>query len=261
MSGIDKFMEGAGKVLETVPELYGDALKPAAQESGKVIGRIPRTINAIFANWDKWLLGREYNVKTTEKLLEQKLANMNPENIVDPEMYVAVPALQALSYAINSEELRELYANLLAKAMNVNTKNDVHPALLETIKQMSPNDAIYFKLLSSLNEHPVIDVKGIYDTGVWDVLQKNRNLLGNEYDYNDMSLSISNLIRLGLIGIPEGIFCADEDDLEQYNKLIEILEKEYNINNYPQYESIEFDRKCIEITDFGDLFNKVCIQD
>ena len=55
----------------------------------------------------------------------------NPEKIVEPEPYVAVPAIQAISYAMNSDELRNLYANLLAKSMIKDTKDTVHPLLLK----------------------------------------------------------------------------------------------------------------------------------
>ena len=41
---------------------------------------------------------------------------------------------------MNSKELRDLYANLPAKAMNSDTKDTVHPAYLETIKQLSPEE-------------------------------------------------------------------------------------------------------------------------
>ena len=48
-----------GKVIEKNPQIYEDALKPTAVETGKLAGRIPRTINAIFAGLDKWILKRE----------------------------------------------------------------------------------------------------------------------------------------------------------------------------------------------------------
>lgn len=34
--GFDKLAGGVGKAVETVPDIYDDALKPAAQESGKL---------------------------------------------------------------------------------------------------------------------------------------------------------------------------------------------------------------------------------
>ena len=70
MNDVNNLLGNVGKILEAAPQIYDDALKSTVQETGKIICRIPRTINAIFANWEKWLLGKEYNVKMTEKLLE-----------------------------------------------------------------------------------------------------------------------------------------------------------------------------------------------
>ena len=58
-----------GKALKTVPELYHDTLQPSAQETGKMLARIPRAINAAFSGLDKWILNREYSVDETKKLL------------------------------------------------------------------------------------------------------------------------------------------------------------------------------------------------
>lgn len=147
---LDKLTKGIGKALETTPELYHDALQPSAQESGKLIARIPRAINAAFAGIDKWILNKEYSVEETKRLLAAKLDKIDPEKIVEPEPYVAVPAIQAISYTMNSNELRNLYANLLAKSMITDTKETVHPSFVEIIKQMSPIDARVYLLIGGI---------------------------------------------------------------------------------------------------------------
>lgn len=58
-----------GKALKTVPELYHDTLQPSAQETGKMLARIPRAINAAFSGLDKWILNREYSVDETKNYL------------------------------------------------------------------------------------------------------------------------------------------------------------------------------------------------
>ena len=123
--GLDKLASGVGKAIKTVPDLYDDALKPATQESGKTLALIPRAINAALVPLRQWIAEREYKLAETEKLLAKKLEHVGEEKIVTPEAYVAVPAIQAISYSMNSEELRNLYANLLAKAMNSDTKDQV----------------------------------------------------------------------------------------------------------------------------------------
>ena len=137
--GLDKLAGAIGNTLKTAPTLYEDALQPTVQEVGKFAARIPRAINAAFSGLDKWILNKEYAIDETKKLLEKKLENVDPDKIVTPEAYVAVPAIQAISYSMDSEELRNLYANLLAKAMNSDTKDQVHPSFVEIIKPQHPH--------------------------------------------------------------------------------------------------------------------------
>lgn len=76
---VDDILDAAGKVVETVPELYEDVFKPTAQESGKTLALIPRTINAALVPVRKWIAEKEYSLAETEKLLEQKLQNVGEE--------------------------------------------------------------------------------------------------------------------------------------------------------------------------------------
>ena len=69
-----------------------------------------------------------------------------------------MPALQAISYSMDSEELRNMYANLLAKAMNVDEKDKVHPAFVELIKQMAPREALILDGIFKSPLTPLIDL-------------------------------------------------------------------------------------------------------
>lgn len=207
--GLDKLAGAIGDTLKTAPTLYEDALQPTVQEVGKFIARIPRAINAAFSGLDKWILNKEYAIDETKKLLAQKLANVDPEKIVEPEPYVAVPALQAISYSMNSEELRNLYANLLAKAMNSDTKDLVHPSFVEIIKQMSPIDALVLKEIAYSTYFPLVNISvSQYDSNDFSAIKKMQGEI-QSYSYPNITyisfanyesvlVSLDNLLRLKL---------------------------------------------------------------
>ena len=140
-------LAGLGKtaIEEIGKPVYEDGLKPVVKPTGELAGLVPRAIKAALLPVEKWVLGREYNLEETRKLLEQKLADVPPEEIVSPEPYVAVPAIQYISYCMDSEVLRDMYANLLAKSMQEATKDGVHPSYLEIIKQLCPDEARLLK--------------------------------------------------------------------------------------------------------------------
>ena len=221
--GLDKLADAIGDTLKTAPTLYEDALQPTIQEAGKFVARIPRAINAAFSGLDKWILNKEYAIDETKKLLEKKLENVDPDKIVEPEAYVAVPAIQAISYSMNSEELRNLYANLLAKAMNSDTKDQVHPSFVEIIKQMSPTDALLLKEIALTKSFPIVNLSvNKYTSSDFSAIQKMNGAIQNYTypnvtyisfaSYESVLVSLDNLLRLKLT---EERFSFNNKDIPQ----------------------------------------------
>lgn len=141
---------------EIIPNIYDDGAKPAIKEMGNFIARPLKLINTLFQPLDVWLLNKEYNLEKTKVLLAERLKHVAENELVSPAPYVALPAIAALSYSMDSEELRDLYANLLSKAMVLGTKDKVHPSFVEIIKQLSPLDAIVFKEIMESSIKPMI---------------------------------------------------------------------------------------------------------
>lgn len=260
--GLDKLAGAIGDTLKTAPTLYEDALQPTVQEVGKFAARIPRAINAAFSGLDKWILNKEYAIDETKKLLEKKLENVDPDKIVEPEAYVAVPAIQAISYSMNSEELRNLYANLLAKAMNSDTKEQVHPSFVEIIKQLSPIDSLVFKMIMERMPNPLIDLIYKNDEGHSVTLKTNIIDVDNKITtVEHASVSIDNLIKQNLIFVPEDSHYSNE---HSYDRLIK---SEYYLSQEQLYpptkDGFKFTHKkrMIETTNIGSSFYEICVKD
>lgn len=256
--GLNNLIGAVGDAIKTAPTLYEDALQPSVQEVGKFAARIPRAINAAFSGLDKWILNKEYSIDETKKLLEKKLENIDPEKIVEPEPYVAVPAIQAISYSMNSEELRNLYANLLAKAMNYDTKDMVHPSFVEIIKQLSPIDSLVFKTIMERKANPIIDL--IYKNEQESTITLNTNICDIDVSSIDLvCVSIDNLVKQSLISIPEDSYYTNE---HIYDKLIT---SQYYITQQRQHpdtsDGYKFTHKkrMITKTNLGESFYKICV--
>ena len=258
--GLDKLAAGVGKAIETVPELYEDALQPAAKESGKTLALPLQVVNAALSGVRIWVANREYKVAETEKLLAKKLENVNPEKVVPPEPYVAVPALQAISYSVDCEELRELYANLLAHSMYEDTKNSVHPAFVEIIKQLSPLDARVFKEIMNRPANPCVHLVYEDSNGIYTRIMQNVTDLSISTP-ELISVSIDNLHRLKLIYIPEDGFYT-EDYL--YDPIIKSSFYQTQKRLHPETSDgfkFSHQKKIIYTTPFGELFHQICILD
>ena len=269
--GLNKLTEGIGKTIEVVPDLYNDALKSTAQESGKTLALIPRTINAALVPLRQWIAKKEYNLAETEKLLAKKLENVESQKIVTPESYVAIPAIQAISYSMNSNELRNLYANLLAKAMTSDTKDMVHPSFVEIIKQMSPIDAQVFREIGIKTSFTVVRVTAIeyttLDERSYRPLKNLPNTSKYSYDrittinldYQLVLSSIDNLLRLNLIKEEQILYDTIPGEVRGtpvYEKLRAEIEKHMITSNWI-YQEESHD---ITLSNLGRDFYNICIQ-
>lgn len=198
-----KLLNAVADEAEIVKDIYDDGLKPTVQEAGKIISFPLELINAMLTKPRCWIANAEYKLKETNILIAEKLTKLEKEmnvTLTPPEDYVAVPALQALSYSIDSKELRELYANLLAKAMCKDIKDKVHPAFVEIIKQLNPVDVKIFNLITTKEKR--IATKQIY---IDNIKEKTRFVVlpvATSIEFSDISSvssSLYNLTRCGLI--------------------------------------------------------------
>jgi len=265
--GLDKLAGAIGDTLKTAPTLYEDGLKPATQESGKTLALIPRAINAALVPLRQWIAEREYKLAETEKLLAQKLEHVGEDKIVTPEAYVAVPAIQSISYSMDSEELRNLYANLLAKAMNSDTKDMVHPSFVEIIKQLSPIDSLVFKTIMERDVNPIIDL--LYakiDNPDFPLPSASSIIKTNITDLNvasveSIGVSIDNLIRQGLITIPNRESYANECFYNSIMSSSYYLEQKKTHPKTSDGFIFYPDKKMINKSNLGNAFYKICVLD
>ena len=89
-----------------------------------------------------------YKLEAFEDDLKEKIKNIPQENLQVPPTMIAGPTLEALRYTYDEAELREMYENLLASAMDNRISSEAHPSFVDTIKQLSPLDAIVLRMFA-----------------------------------------------------------------------------------------------------------------
>lgn len=257
---LDVTKEVAKKIAK---DAYEDAGKPIAKPTGELLGLVPRAIKAALLPVEKWILTRENNLEETRLLLEQKLENVSPEMIESPEPYIAVPALQYISYCMDNEELRDMYANLLANSMNKVVKNGVHPGFVEIIKQLCPDEAKFLKYLSTNTIIPTITLKYVDEKhqgiNIVDDFSDVPEKIGCEKPY-DVSKYIDNLVRLGLLQRSTLSSFTDKSNYEplKNHKYIKQFDDPVRIALYGM-KKCDFDEEYVKLTAFGLSFCKICM--
>lgn len=240
-------------------EGYNDTLKPALNSIGSILALPFQAVDAALTKPKLWVAEKQYNFERTREILVHKMKDVSEEKIVPPENYVAVPALQQISYCFDSDELREMYANLLASSMNIDTKYSVHPSFVDIIKQLTPDEAKLLKKLSSQNSYPLIDVVLRKKNGGYITLVHNfTDIAENVCDCPSEIFSyLDNFERLKLITIPYGIYLNAEElykELEEHVFVKKMLNK-----TVEEDEKIEIKKGKFELTAFGKNFIKVCL--
>ena len=137
--------------------------------------------------------------------------------------------------------------------MNADKKCDVHPAFIDIIKQLAPDEARLLKYLSYQSVIPLVEIreKALEGNG-YTVLEKyHLNITSGVLEIpQNMPIYIENLIRLQLIEIPADTYYTKES-------LYTPLENQTVFVGIPK-ESITYGRKIINVTPFGKQFVKIC---
>lgn len=248
---------------EIAKDVYVDGGKPVVKPTGELVALVPRAIKAALAPVEKWILQREFNVEETKKLLEEKLKNVPPELIQPPEAHVAVPAFQYISYCMDNEELRDMYANLLANSMNEVVKNGVHPGFVEIIKQLCPDEAKFLKYMMVHNCVPTIGVKYEKADGSGIDIIKDFSLvpkLSGCEGVNDSEKYIDNLVRLGLLLRSNLLALLDKacyEPLKNDPYVLQFCGEEKAKKR--GCDRSEFDEGFVELTAYGKSFCSICL--
>lgn len=254
---IEQVVEQSESVLE---KGYDDLVHPSAKSLGNTLSFLPRTIGVWLGKWEKWIINGEESIKLTMEAMSEKVSKIPEEKLTEPEPYVAVPAIQQLSYCYNSEELREMYANLLVSSMNIDTKWNVHPSFVDIIRQLTPDEAKLLKYLSSHPEQPMIDVRHhlANDGGYIEVIRGFTNISEGICDnVNGIYAYLDNFERLKFIEIPEGVYLSDDmlyTPLENHPLIKQVMNRAL-----PEGERMEIRKKKFYVSTFGKEFMKTCL--
>lgn len=250
-------------VKEVAKDVYVDGGRPIVKPTGELVGLIPRAIKAALFPLEKWILQREDNIAEVKQLLEQKHKNTDPDLIEAPEPFVAVPAIQYISYCMDNDELRDLYANLLANSMNKIIKNGVHPGFVEIIKQLSPDEAKMLRYIYTNTYVPTMGLKVYKKTGgylsFFETFTNITELCECE-DIEGYENYTDNLMRLGLIIKPNGNYLISEEKYEPLKNHSFIVKQKENFEKMDAVSKVEYVKGILELTAFGKKFCGICLQ-
>ena len=252
-------------VAKAVP-VYQDVVQPAAQEMGKALQTVAKTVHIALAPVSALVWGYDQIKEFVSTKVAERLKNVPPENIISPKPNVAGPALEALRYTGHEERLSDMYANLLAASMDKATAQGAHPAFVEIISQLTPDEAKLVSLFLKEMAFPVLNVRWEYKTstdgkqGGVDVLVNYSQLgeaAGCEFNHL-VPAYIDNLCRLGLADIPAMFVYMSPGVYDALESSPVITAIKAQIEQDPELKA-NVERKGLKITELGKQFARICV--
>ena len=207
----------------------------------------------------------QYKLEAFKDDMANKTKNIPPQNLQEPPVMIAGPTLEALRYTYDEKELREMYENLLASAMDNRVSSKAHPSFVDTIKQLSPLDAIILKMFSSkdrymcgtINFNLKEDSSKKYVNAMPDFFVEEFCSLDDPFL---VSTSIINLRRLGLIEITETGLKGSNYNSMKSNTYVTSRENLYRRQGKYDFDVV-VDAHAVILNNYGKQFIKICLPD
>lgn len=190
--------------------------------------------------------------------LNNKVNLIPPENRIEPNLQIVGPALENAKFCVEEEDIRDMFENLIAASMNIDTYDKVHPSFSEIIKQMSPRDASNLSLFNKNQNLPIVELLLVNrEEDIYKPILSNVFLYNKKFSniYNQ-SFSITLLERLGLLKTDYKSHLSDASWYEIYNESLEFKEITSKFENQG---IIQIEKGFVETTVLGQNFIDICL--
>lgn len=242
-------------------QIYSDLAQPSVKAVGKALGTVFEFSTSILLPVK--LLNEKFKLNFTKRLNEykDKLSQIPEEKRCEVHPQLGTPIIEKLSYTTN-EEIADLFTTLLANASNIDMAHTAHPAFVNMIERMSPDEARILKYLKGKDDIQYCTFNAYAINGGFIKLYDHVTILSDEVDMifsKNESAYLSNLVSLGILKDMNNLFKLDKTI---YNKIREKYEFEKMKSQLvPQkYKSIKDEEGFFQITDLGKLFIDACIK-
>ncbi len=173
-------------------------------------------------------------------IIHDILNDISTDKLISPDKRVFIPAIQQLSYSMDSEILKSMYTKLIKSSMHKDEMEFVHPSYVSILSQLCADEAkiIYMFPPCGSSFFPILDVY-TYDFDLEINIFSNFSDIGFdvgcEYPHY-IEKYLDNLIRLNIIRIVD-VF----NDKSDWDNLIDhVLIKEHCANVYGDSKTYNF---------------------
>lgn len=249
--------DGIDKPLENL-------LTPVATGVGKTFGDLWYLVfGGISLQANKRRIKYETAINEYKKICQQKIENVPENKRIEPDIQIVAAALEASKYCVENKAVREMFASLIASAMNSDTANLEHPSFPDIIKQLNPFDAWILHMFIVYRKLPICEYISADSENKYYVLFTNVFLEGHDentvFDNNEIekrATSIEALEHLGLIKVDYNSHIAIESHYDIFYRTQ--LFMEYKTNEFNRNRNVKIRKGAVSLTILGKRLLSVC---
>lgn len=237
------------QVFESLPESTREAfLNPSTRTIGQALNGLVLFFTSPLL---KFGIVKKAELEKFKNDIQQQTTKIPEENRDRSKLGLVIKAIEDAKYQLNEEDIRSMYAKLIASTVDNRKNNSVTPRLATAVSQMGPNDAL---LLRHIKKQGYVVVPFGYLTkkdgeGFFPVTKKSIDFLKTGTLINqDVSLDV--LDSLGIIKMWTDVWLVDDLFKPSYKRLESSLMA--NVPNEFQTSEIEFTKGYLKVTDFGE---------
>lgn len=202
---------------------------------------------------------------TFDSTLSVKLKDIPAAQLQAAPSYISGPVMDAVKYVAQYDDIKNIYANLLANAMDKQAASKVLPSYVEIIKSLSPDEARLLAIFTYNEAIPYVNIlqKSTKESKAYSIVLENHTCLAKDHDlsvaYNDnMPLYFGNFIRMGILESPEG-FSLEKDRYLEIENCTYL--QELKINMEKKGHVFEIQKRFYKLTSYGRSFINIAVKD
>jgi hypothetical protein len=254
--------EIAKKAAELTKEVAGDILHPMSKSISENLGLMVDGVMGWLGCWgEKQKIKQKIYIEEFKKEISLKISEIPQEYLIEPAVSIAGPVIETSKYYYEETHYREMFSNLLASACDKRYIHAIHPSFIEILKQFAPLDAKLLSMFKYHGSYPLADVQANNEDGsitpfihsLFDFKDRQNEFSSEEY--NNLTSSLVNLIRLGILN-------KNRDIIElgyNYDLLKnDFMYQYYNIGK-GKLNNLSINRARIELTELGRKFMSCCL--
>ena len=257
MPDVEKaIVEAASKLL---PEVYSDALASAMKQIGHIGEDALKTFRLV-------LFPLQYTGALQDRLaqyIDEAVRKVPEHRQIAPQQSMTIQVCEKLRNFTEQEEFRSLYINLLARMIDRERVGEAHPAFVNIISQLAPDEVLVIKQFARVIE---TDVHGRLMVSIRKGARRDlsfaeaKSRIGerNEDPELDRSLLTFCLVPEEILQ-PELFFVFQEHLLSLGIVEFTNESKLYVLGHEAQIRHAGLEFHCLQLTKFGKLFHRACV--